>query len=64
MYGTDGGSAATVPDLSAASAAITLEVAPVQSQTLADAQAAEEPVKDQAAQPPTVPQQAEPPPPR
>ncbi|MGX1850250.1 MULTISPECIES: RNA polymerase sigma factor [unclassified Streptomyces] len=61
MYGTDGGSAATVPDLSAASAAITLEVAPVQSQTLADAQAAEEPVKDQAAQPPTVPQQAEPP---
>ncbi|GLW13907.1 RNA polymerase principal sigma factor HrdA [Streptomyces sp. NBRC 13847] len=61
MYGTDGGPAATVPDLSAASAAITLEVAPVQSQTLADAQAAEEPVKDQAAQPPTVPQQAEPP---
>ncbi|WP_433856190.1 sigma-70 family RNA polymerase sigma factor [Streptomyces kronopolitis] len=60
-YGTDGGPAATVPDLSAASAAITLEVAPVQSQTLADAQAAEEPVKDQAAQPPTVPQQAEPP---
>lgn len=61
MYGTDGGPAAPVPDLSAASAAITLEVAPVQSQTLADAQAAEEPVKDQAAQPPTVPQQAEPP---
>lgn len=61
MYGTDGGPAATVPDLSAASAAITLEVAPVQSQTLADAQAAEEPVKDQAAQPATVPQQAEPP---
>ncbi|MFF4282126.1 RNA polymerase sigma factor [Streptomyces kronopolitis] len=61
MYGTDGGPAAPVPDLSAASAAITLEVAPVQSQSLADAQAAEEPVKDQAAQPPTVPQQAEPP---
>lgn len=61
MYGTDDGPAATVPDLSAASAAITLEVAPVQSQTLADAQAAEEPVKDQAAQPATVPQQAEPP---
>ncbi|MFI0818230.1 RNA polymerase sigma factor [Streptomyces sp. NPDC021098] len=38
MYGTDGGVAgASVPDRSAASAAITLEVAPVQTQTLADA---------------------------
>ncbi|MFB6435894.1 RNA polymerase sigma factor [Streptomyces sp. NPDC056411] len=36
-YGTDGGSAAAVPGSSAASAAITLEVAPVQIQTLADA---------------------------
>ncbi|RXS64950.1 sigma-70 family RNA polymerase sigma factor [Streptomyces sioyaensis] len=61
-YGTDGGSAATVPDLSAASAAITLEVAPVQTQTLADAPAAEEePLTDPAAEPLTVPQQAEPP---
>ncbi|MFF9782490.1 RNA polymerase sigma factor [Streptomyces nigrescens] len=64
-YGTDGGSAATVPDLSAASAAITLEVAPVQTQTLADAPAATEPdtVPDAeaAAEPLTVPQQAEPP---
>ncbi|MER6305376.1 RNA polymerase sigma factor [Streptomyces sp. NPDC001657] len=47
-YGTDGGSAATVPGLSAATAAITLEVAPVQTQTLADESL-------------TVPQQAEPP---
>ncbi|GAA0458181.1 RNA polymerase sigma factor [Streptomyces olivaceiscleroticus] len=52
MYGTDGGSAAAVPDLCAASAAITLEVAPVQTPSLADAPAA-------AAA--TVPQQAEPP---
>ncbi|MFI0781098.1 RNA polymerase sigma factor [Streptomyces sp. NPDC021212] len=38
MYGTDGGMAgASVPDRSAASAAITLEVAPVQTQTLTDA---------------------------
>jgi len=38
MYGTDGGVAtASVPDRSAASAAITLEVAPVQTQTLTDA---------------------------
>ncbi|MFD5735332.1 sigma-70 family RNA polymerase sigma factor [Streptomyces sioyaensis] len=60
-YGTDGGSAATVPDLSAASAAITLEVAPVQTQTLAGAPAAEDPLTDPAAEPLTVPQQAEPP---
>ncbi|MFK8846547.1 RNA polymerase sigma factor [Streptomyces sp. Ac-502] len=52
MYGTDSGSAADGPGLSAASAAITLEVAPVQTRTLADAPAA-----DTA----TVPQQAEPP---
>ncbi|MEU6326980.1 RNA polymerase sigma factor [Streptomyces sp. NPDC047049] len=45
-YGTDSGSAATVPDLSAASAAITLEVAPVQTQTLADAPPAAEPVTE------------------
>ncbi|MEU2787391.1 RNA polymerase sigma factor [Streptomyces sp. NPDC007100] len=49
-YGTDSGSAADGPDLSAASAAITLEVAPVQTRTLADAPAAA-----------TVPHQAEPP---
>lgn len=64
-YGTDGGPAATVPDLSAASAAITLEVAPVQTQTLADAPAATEHdpehAPDPAAEPLTVPQQAEPP---
>ncbi|MFJ4531320.1 RNA polymerase sigma factor [Streptomyces nigrescens] len=64
-YGTGGGSAATVPDLSAASAAITLEVAPVQTQTLADAPAATEPDTEPdaeaAAEPLTVPQQAEPP---
>ncbi|MGW7486794.1 sigma-70 family RNA polymerase sigma factor [Streptomyces sp. NPDC054786] len=68
-YGTDSGSAATVPDLSAASAAITLEVAPVQTQTLADAPPAVEPVTEPAAEPDTepapepitVPQQAEPP---
>ncbi len=64
-YGTDGGSAATVPDLSAASAAITLEVAPVQTQTLADAPAATEPDTEPdaeaASEPLTVPQQAEPP---
>ncbi|MFI2235172.1 RNA polymerase sigma factor [Streptomyces chrestomyceticus] len=52
MYGTDSGSAADGPGLSAASAAITLEVAPVQTRTLAEAPAAE---------PATVPQQAEPP---
>ncbi|WP_030618368.1 RNA polymerase sigma factor [Streptomyces sclerotialus] len=52
LYGTDGGSAAAVPDRCAASAAITLEVAPVQTRSLADAPAA-------AAV--TVPQQAEPP---
>ncbi|WP_030249283.1 RNA polymerase sigma factor [Streptomyces violens] len=52
LYGTDGGSAAAVPDLCAASAAITLEVAPVQTRSLADAPHA-------AAA--TVPQQAEPP---
>lgn len=51
MYGTDGGSAATVPDLSAASAAITLEVAPVQTQTLADAPPAAATVPPQAAAP-------------
>ncbi|MFK0262567.1 sigma-70 family RNA polymerase sigma factor [Streptomyces angustmyceticus] len=68
-YGTDGGSAATVPDLSAASAAITLEVAPVQTRTLADAPPAAEPVTEPDAEPDvepapdplTVPQQAEPP---
>ncbi|MGY5123842.1 sigma-70 family RNA polymerase sigma factor [Streptomyces nigrescens] len=60
-YGTDGGSAATVPDLSAASAAITLEVAPVQTQTLADAPAATDTDTEPAAEPLTVPQQAEPP---
>nr|WP_215910958.1 RNA polymerase sigma factor [Streptomyces coffeae] len=38
LYGTDGGAAAAaVPDRSAASSAITLEVAPVQTQTLTDA---------------------------
>ncbi|WP_030668424.1 RNA polymerase sigma factor [Streptomyces rimosus] len=52
MYGTDSGSAADAPGLSAASAAFTLEVAPVQTRTLADAP---------AAQTATVPQQAEPP---
>ncbi|MFF4695695.1 RNA polymerase sigma factor [Streptomyces chattanoogensis] len=52
-YGTDGGSAASVPGPSAALAAITLEVAPVQTQTLADPPAAAEP----AAEPVTVPQQ-------
>ncbi|TJZ55694.1 sigma-70 family RNA polymerase sigma factor [Streptomyces piniterrae] len=76
-YGTDSGSAAAVPDLSAASAAITLEVAPVQTQTLPDAPALpvtappEPAVRDQAMvrapssepalEPVTVPQQAEPP---
>ncbi|MGW8974176.1 sigma-70 family RNA polymerase sigma factor [Streptomyces platensis] len=60
-YGTDGGPAATVPDLSAASAAITLEVAPVQTRTLADAPAAAKHDTDPAAEPLTVPQQAEPP---
>ncbi|MFD8324826.1 RNA polymerase sigma factor [Streptomyces lydicus] len=61
MYGTDGGPAATVPGLSAASAAITLEVAPVQSQTLADVPAAAEPADEPAPEPVTVVQQAEPP---
>ncbi|MFJ5799962.1 RNA polymerase sigma factor [Streptomyces decoyicus] len=68
-YGTDSGSAASVPDLSAASAAITLEVAPVQTQTLADAPAAAEPAAEPlpdpdaepAPEPLSVPQQAEPP---
>ncbi|MEU9124123.1 RNA polymerase sigma factor [Streptomyces sp. NPDC048506] len=76
-YGTDGGSAAAVPGPSAASAAITLEVAPVQTRTLADAPAATPPATEQVAQPVTqplsrplldpavepvtVPQQAEPP---
>ncbi|MEV0375412.1 sigma-70 family RNA polymerase sigma factor [Streptomyces sp. NPDC050636] len=76
-YGTDSGSAAAVPDLSAASAAITLEVAPVQTQTLPDAPALPETaspepaIRDHAtaravppepvAQSVTVPQQAEPP---
>ncbi|UZJ31509.1 RNA polymerase sigma factor [Streptomyces endophytica] len=76
-YGTDGGSAATVPGLSAATAAITLEVAPVQTQTLADAPAAAPqlpppvappaaepvagPLLDPSDEPLTVPQQAEPP---
>ncbi|MFF8312795.1 RNA polymerase sigma factor [Streptomyces lydicus] len=61
MYGTDGGSAATVPGLSAASAAITLEVALVQTQTLADVPAAAEPAEEPAPEPVTVVQQAEPP---
>ncbi|AOP45983.1 RNA polymerase sigma factor [Streptomyces lydicus] len=61
MYGTDGGPAATVPGLSAASAAITLEVAPVQTQTLADAPAAAEPADEPAPEPVTVVQQPEPP---
>ncbi|MFJ9414232.1 RNA polymerase sigma factor [Streptomyces sp. NPDC101227] len=52
-YGADGGSAASVPGLSAAFAAITLEVAPVQTQTLADAPATAE----AATEPLTVPQQ-------
>ncbi|MFE3886391.1 sigma-70 family RNA polymerase sigma factor [Streptomyces lydicus] len=60
-YGTDSGPAATVPDLSAASAAITLEVAPVQTRTLADAPPATQPVTEPDAEPLTVPQQAEPP---
>ncbi|MEU9114538.1 RNA polymerase sigma factor [Streptomyces sp. NPDC048483] len=53
-YGADGGSAASVPGPSAALAAITLEVAPVQTQTLADAPAPAEP----ATEPVTVPQQS------
>ncbi|MGW9041969.1 RNA polymerase sigma factor [Streptomyces lydicus] len=61
MYGTDGGSAATVPGPSAASAAITLEVALVQTQTLADVPAAAEPAEEPAPEPVTVVQQAEPP---
>ncbi|MFJ9854065.1 RNA polymerase sigma factor [Streptomyces sp. NPDC101150] len=52
-YGADGGPAASVPGLSAAFAAITLEVAPVQTQTLADAPATAE----AATEPLTVPQQ-------
>ncbi|MGW3007603.1 RNA polymerase sigma factor [Streptomyces sp. NPDC001219] len=60
-YGTDGGSAAPVPGVSAASAAITLEVAPVQTQTLADAPTATEPDTEPPAEPLAVPQQAEPP---
>ncbi|MEU5017318.1 sigma-70 family RNA polymerase sigma factor [Streptomyces angustmyceticus] len=58
-----------MPDLSAASAAITLEVAPVQTQTLADAPPAAEPVTEPDPEPDaepdpdplTVPQQADPP---
>ncbi|ARF55207.1 RNA polymerase sigma factor [Streptomyces gilvosporeus] len=53
-YGADGGSAASVPGPSAALAAITLEVAPVQTQTLADAPATAAPDLD----PVTVPQQS------
>ncbi|MFG2532435.1 RNA polymerase sigma factor [Streptomyces sp. NPDC048516] len=49
-FGADSGHAATVPDLSAASAAITLEVAPVQTQTLADAPPAAQPVTEPDAQ--------------
>ncbi|WP_043264237.1 RNA polymerase sigma factor [Streptomyces sp. CT34] len=64
-YGTDGGSAATVPGLSAAPDAITLEVAPVQTQTLPDAPAAGTPATPVNADLPTgqvtVPQQPEPP---
>ncbi|MFG2222103.1 RNA polymerase sigma factor [Streptomyces sp. NPDC048644] len=72
-YGTDSGSAATAPGLSAAFAAITLEVAPVQTQSLPGApagapQAAPEKALPQqtgdvasGARPATVPQQAEPP---
>ncbi|UNO42120.1 RNA polymerase sigma factor [Streptomyces sp. MST-110588] len=52
MYGTDRGVAVVVPGLSAASAANTLEVAPVQTQTLTGAPAAKAAF---------VPQQAEPP---
>ncbi|QHC21213.1 RNA polymerase sigma factor [Streptomyces sp. GS7] len=64
-YGTDGGSAATVPGLSAAPDAITLEVAPVQTQTLPDAPPAGTPAAPALADLPTgqvtVPQQPEPP---
>ncbi|UQA95518.1 RNA polymerase sigma factor [Streptomyces halobius] len=76
-YGTVSGSAAAVPDLSAAPAAITLEVAPVQTQTLPDASAlsetaVSEPVirdhplaravpPEPIVEPVTVPQQAGPP---
>lgn len=61
MYGTDGGMAgASVPDRSAASAAITLEVAPVQTQTLTDAGPAAPPQSRAPAaveppEPPTLP---------
>ncbi|GGU57629.1 RNA polymerase principal sigma factor HrdA [Streptomyces albospinus] len=68
-YGTDGGSAATVPGLSAAPDAITLEVAPVQTQTLPDAPAGGTPATPPATPADadlltgqvTVPQQPEPP---
>ncbi|MFJ6750488.1 MULTISPECIES: RNA polymerase sigma factor [unclassified Streptomyces] len=50
-YGTDSGSAAAVPDPSAASAAITLEVAPVQTQTLPDAPPAGAPALPETAPP-------------
>ncbi|RNG12956.1 RNA polymerase sigma factor [Streptomyces botrytidirepellens] len=58
MYGTDGGVAgASVPDRSAASAAITLEVAPVQTQTLTDAApvAPPNPLAPSAVEPPEPP---------
>lgn len=60
MYGTDGGVAgASVPDRSAASAAITLEVAPVQTQTLADAAPAPppQPLAPSGTEPPEPPAQ-------
>ncbi|WP_411142356.1 RNA polymerase sigma factor [Streptomyces sp. x-80] len=55
-YGTDGGSAAVAPGLSAASAEITLEVAPVQIRTLSDAPAGDAPAapRTAAAEPVTV----------
>ncbi|MFD7105017.1 RNA polymerase sigma factor [Streptomyces celluloflavus] len=55
-YGTDGGSAAVAPGLSAASAEITLEVAPVQIQTLSDASVGDAPAapRTAAAEPVTV----------
>ncbi|MFF4949998.1 RNA polymerase sigma factor [Streptomyces chattanoogensis] len=56
-YGTDGGSAASVPGPSAALAAITLEVAPVQTQTLAEPPATAEPAAEPAVEPVAVPQQ-------
>ncbi|MGW2324901.1 sigma-70 family RNA polymerase sigma factor [Streptomyces sp. NPDC001700] len=67
MYGTDGGvTGASVPDRSAASAAITLEVAPVQTQILTDAAPAASPQSRAPAaveppEPPTLPGAALPP---